>query len=274
MKYRTFGPIEIPRSGTHIRSMKDEKRKFFNGLDNLNPGLSAARGVYLIALRNSQGYSPIYVGKTDRQGFSNRVLSDDFITKYRNKIERPQRKGTPVLFLIARMQENGRRFSTATNPPDIKWLEKRIIELAQSSTAQVLINQQNTKYWKNLELPGIFNTKKGGTNQATRELKICLGRSNRNQYASDSDEFSSQDYLDYLQQEKIDLEAEIQRTATEIQKEELRESEPKTDYWSPTPSTTDNNSYDGPNSVVELQNSSDEVSTNTTTKKRKFLGLF
>ena len=96
MKFKIYGPFEIPRYNKN--GLLDDKavKKFWNEAGEC----SKACGCYLFAVKAAKGIKPWYVGAANQLTFSQEALKKEKLKMYDNIISK--RKGTPILFLIAR----------------------------------------------------------------------------------------------------------------------------------------------------------------------------
>lgn len=68
MKYKTFGPYEIPLDLGEFnkRIDKEDIDKFWS---NVDPGLNNACGIYIFSIKTKSREKPWYVGKAQKQSF-------------------------------------------------------------------------------------------------------------------------------------------------------------------------------------------------------------
>jgi len=87
-------------------------------------------GCYVFALRNGQGYRPLYVGMTTRS-FEVECFTDRNLRRLERFLEK--RRGTLLLFLVAYRRTRGR-----LNQRSIEDLEKYLIRLAKKRNPDLL----------------------------------------------------------------------------------------------------------------------------------------
>ena len=68
MIYETYGEFEVPRKqtpkGKAFEDSKNVLKDFWAKVDQKHPGLSAALGCYIFAIKAAKGIKPWYVGQT------------------------------------------------------------------------------------------------------------------------------------------------------------------------------------------------------------------
>jgi len=184
MIYEVFGPFEIPyKDGTVLKTtnststQKDmllQINEFWTQVEGKHKGLSDACGCYVFSVRTSKGCKPWYIGKASKQSFRKECFTQDKILKYGGVSN--NRAGTPLLHFIARLT-NSDRFSTPsktrTGHLDIDFLEGSLIRLAVDRNDD-LINCQGTKMYRDIFVPGIFNSKPGKLHVAAKSLRDIL----------------------------------------------------------------------------------------------------
>lgn len=174
MKYETFGPIEIPRQRNGLIAKKP--KGFWNSVEELCEGLSAACGCYLFAAKSSGGPTPYpwYAGQTNKSAFKAECFEHQKLTHYHNVLA-DYKRVTPVMFLMARRTDGG-IFSKPSKRgyPDIDKLEEMLIGMAFIRNRK-LCNIQGTAHLRDLVLPGIINSPTGNPGGPANMLKETLG---------------------------------------------------------------------------------------------------
>lgn len=173
LKYDNYGPFKVPRRGQIIDRAK--LAEFWQQIEHKDPGLSTAQGCYVFAIKAGRGYTPWYVGKaTGREGFLQEALADGKQNQY-NWIwtSRGYRRGSMVLFLIARRTQQGRGFSRQAGSTDAEWLERHLISLALEANNE-LLNVRDTKFYRELFVPGVINDAARRVSPSTSELQRTL----------------------------------------------------------------------------------------------------
>lgn len=178
MKFEICGPFEIKKSNHRVD--KSHLPDFWKSVNESHPSfsdpqLSDACGCYLFALRAGGGYMPWYVGQVGKRSFvqecfdyHKRDIYDDVISS---------KKGTPVLFLIAKLTNSNKKFVKPgkSSHRDIEYLETLLIGSALKKNSE-LMNIKKTDCAKNMIVPGVVNTPRGaGRKKAVRELRKTLG---------------------------------------------------------------------------------------------------
>lgn len=168
MRFRVEGPFEIER--------KPNRLGLFGGSfwSRVPASLRAACGCYVFAVRHGSNYVPWYIGKTERRCFEKECFQPAKANYYNDVLA--GRKGTPVLFFIARRTKSGRAFSkpTINSYEDVDYLESMLIGIALDRNPE-LLNVRKTKLLKEMVVPGIINTPRSSPSRAESSLKICLG---------------------------------------------------------------------------------------------------
>ena len=173
MRFETFGPVEIPRPN---RLIAQNPNGFWEVVEELCEGLSAACGCYLFAAKSSGGPTPYpwYVGQTNKRSFRTECFDHQKLTHYQIALV-DYKRVTPVLFLMAR-RTNGGAFSKPSKNgyPDIDKLEEMLIGMAFIRNRK-LRNVQGTAHLRDLVLPGVINSPMGNPGKPAIMLKGTLG---------------------------------------------------------------------------------------------------
>lgn len=174
MNFTVHGPFEIKRNRkSKILVRKECKQSFAETLDqeNIN-GLSMSCGCYIFGLKSGRGMTPWYVGKTNKQTFIEECFDHHKINYYNEVISIS--KGTPVLFLLAKKTNKDKFCKPSKNvSSEVKFLENLLIGLAINKNKN-LLNIKQTNALRNLSVPGIINSPKGGRKLAVRNLLDML----------------------------------------------------------------------------------------------------
>ena len=175
MRYENVGPFELPvdEHGDFLIGDSEAPRRFFVDTDAEVPGLSKACGCYVFAMRSARGTTPWYVGKAERTVFGTECFNAQNRNTYFNHTRK--RKGTPLLFLIARMTPT-RQFSKpyAKGTPDVDFLELLLIGAAATRNPD-LLDVKRTQLYKKLKVPGFFNAMEPPFSPSTEALRRTLG---------------------------------------------------------------------------------------------------
>ena len=173
MQFRIFGPYDIPRNGHLISRDKADKNYFWDEIEKDAEGLPDACGCYVFTIRERVWY----IGMAEKQSFKKECFQHHKLTLYHEAINKVGMKaGNPRLLLIAKTTP-GNSFS-APSPNghrDIQFLEKLILGQAMSHNPD-LQNLKDTKLLRELNVPGVLNTKKGqARSSSVQALKHALG---------------------------------------------------------------------------------------------------
>ena len=179
MNYETFGPFEVPRkdakTGRVLDFDKGVLNEFWRKIDETHPGLSGAVGCYIFAIQAPRGFTPWYVGKTEKS-FKGECFELQKKEKYRNVFD-DILKGTPVLILVARCTPKTGKLAKPPNPKsgEADYVEQLLINKALSKNPQ-LANIKNTRFFRDIIVPGVLNSPKGKPSPGSKLLKSVLER--------------------------------------------------------------------------------------------------
>jgi hypothetical protein len=178
MKYTVHGPFEMPKKSNGLIDANSKSlRAFWNDVRKKVPDLPTASGCYLFAVRAAKGYRPCYVGLAEKQSFEKECFTDHKKTVYNDAIA--MRKGTPVLFLIARRTGNGRlaspRKGAKKMPKEISVLEDMLIAVCVGKNPE-LLNVKKTKLLREMVVPGLINTPKGKPTVPEKQFKQAVSK--------------------------------------------------------------------------------------------------
>ena len=151
-RFKPFGPFPIHRNSDLI-DRKEGLKKFWEQVNDKEPGLSTARGCYIfVASTPSRPLKPWYVGqaknKFDPEAFRN-------LDGYNSILNNTSK--TPYMFLLADMTPQDQWKSTKDSnkkDPEIDYLETLLIGLALEKNPK-LLNIQKARMLANLSIPGI-----------------------------------------------------------------------------------------------------------------------
>ncbi len=172
MKFEIYGPFELPKdtdknSRDFIDLGKEAINKFWSEIEEEVQGLKDACGCYIFVVNNK----PYYVGKAEKQTFKDECFTDNKEKHYR-KASKTIKKGSPRLYFIAKKTEGRDRFAKPSKRGhrDIEFLENFFIALAVERNIN-LTNSKNTRFIRNIIVPGFLNTGKGQPKEAHQNLK-------------------------------------------------------------------------------------------------------
>jgi hypothetical protein len=177
MDFKVYGPFTMPRNRRGlITTDADEKRCFWQEIDEMVDGLSDACGCFIFAISPSGGGTkPWYVGQTCRQGFRSECFQPHKINLYNNAIAEYER-ATPLLFLLAKLTPSNQAFAkpSSNGHADIEALEDVLIGIAYSRNRN-LLNIRGTSFLRDAIIPGVMNSPPGNPGASALELKRLLG---------------------------------------------------------------------------------------------------
>jgi len=150
---------------------RSRKRSFWKTIDESYP-LSRAVGCYIFAIRAGKGFTPWYVGKTERLSFGSETWQDSKLLIY-GKVIRQYDRGKPVLFLLPKLTSRG-KFAKPTKRKigAIAALEEMLIGTCLQRNRE-LVNRKLTRF-KAIHVPGYLNDQRGARTQEARDLALLL----------------------------------------------------------------------------------------------------
>ncbi|MGN6488366.1 MAG: hypothetical protein ACTHLT_11180 [Devosia sp.] len=160
MRYWTAGPVELFLIDRRLSFDEYSRREFWADVDSDHEGISEACGCYVFAMRRGNSYVPWYVGKAERQTFKRECLTEDKVRKYEEVLL--TQKGTPTLSFYGRVTRERLAYSrpSTSQHRDIRYLERLLISHGVKRNKH-LINIQDTRLQRTLEVPGLLNTRQG-----------------------------------------------------------------------------------------------------------------
>ena len=171
-RYDVFGPFEIPRTNSRRRVDRSSLRDFWNELEALRPkneGLASASGCYIFGIRAGKGAKPWYVGQATRT-FRQECFTPHKLVRYNEVLT--ERKGTPLLFLLARMTPTG-RFAGKLGPKEADWVENQLIHHCLSANDD-LLNVRGTAFSAEVIIPGLLNSPQARRSTEVQDLRSLL----------------------------------------------------------------------------------------------------
>jgi hypothetical protein len=172
VNFDVFGPFEIPRN--EAKTLVDVTRlgEVRKAAEEARSGLSVARGCYVFVIRAGLGFTPWYVGQTNKLTFIKEAFGNHKIIKYNNVLNKTH--GVPMVFFIPIITAGGNTFcKQGVGLASIKFLEKWLIAKALEKNSD-LLNSSNTKFVRELHVRGIFNATKGEATSPSMELRRAL----------------------------------------------------------------------------------------------------
>ena len=171
-KYDVFGPFEIPRTENRQRVDRKSLRHFWNEVEALrqkNEGLASASGCYIFAIRAGKGAKPWYVGQATKT-FRQECFTPHKLVHYNEVLT--ERKGTPILFLLARMTPTG-RFANKLGAREADWAENLLIHHCLRANDD-LLNIRGTAFSTEVVIPGLLNSPQARRSREARDLRGLL----------------------------------------------------------------------------------------------------
>ena len=166
-KFKPYGPFPVPVEGDLV--LTKELKDFWADIDAHHPGLSGAVGCYIFAVQSKKS-KPWYVGKTERRGFRNEAFQPHKLLLYQNEVMSKTVRGTPVIYLIARVTAAGKLRKAATGKQGVGSIE-RLEQLLMGNCLREnpsLANKKDMGYLRGIHVPGYLNETAGAR---TREAK-------------------------------------------------------------------------------------------------------
>lgn len=155
MNYSIFGGFPVSRNGSLVSRRREDKKSFWDKVEETAPGLSDACGCYVFVIRNRAWY----VGMAERQTFKQECFALHKITQYNEALG--QVSGNPTLFFLPKLTPGGRYASpTSRGHADIRMLENLLIGSALGRNHD-LQNVKGTKLLREMNVPGFLNSRQG-----------------------------------------------------------------------------------------------------------------
>ena len=172
MKFDPLGPFEIPVN-IRRRVEKSDLKEFWDEIEEMYPKLSEAVGCYIFSLKN-KSFMPWYVGLAEKQTFKSECFAVHKMGIYNEAISH-RKKGKAFLTLLPKFSSSGRYSKTSKNGHrDIQFLEKILIGTAAQRNPE-LLNVRNTKFYRELVVPGLFNSPMGQPKKNVKAFKSLIG---------------------------------------------------------------------------------------------------
>ena len=175
-RYEVFGPFELRRksvrAGTTLDFSKAALASFWERVERERPGLASGAGCYMFAVRAARGIRPWYAGQS-KGAFKKECFAHHKQGIYRDVMD-DLAKGTPVLYLIARLKEKKGKLAPSVEKKEADFVERQLIRVAWNANPQ-LKNIANTRFLETLQIPGLLNSPRGVPTEAVKNLKIALG---------------------------------------------------------------------------------------------------
>ncbi len=174
MRYDVCGPFEIPRGANGLVDMsRDSKRGFWEEVEKASAGLSGGCGCYVFGIKPGRGLVPYYVGRTNGNTFKGECFQPHKLNHYNMALA--STRGRPMLFMLPKKTPGG-AYAKISNGghPDIDFLELYLIGVALERNSD-LFNKRDTKFLRDIVVPGILNANRGRPKKAVKSLRSTLG---------------------------------------------------------------------------------------------------
>ncbi len=172
-QYQVFGPFELCKSGHLVDRLSCGE--FWDTVEQRKTGLSKAVGCYIFGIRAAKGAKPWYVGKTEKHSFKGECWTHHKLNLY-NEALKNRKKGTAVLYLVAKRTKRGRWAKPRKNGMgDVRALENLLIGTCLLRNRK-LLNIKQTKHLRALKVPGFMNEQPGARSNAATQLATLLAR--------------------------------------------------------------------------------------------------
>jgi hypothetical protein len=173
--FQPYGAFKVPTKHKLIDT--GGLSRFWKDIDNSYPGLPGARGCYIFALRAGGGIRPCYVGLNSRTCFKAEVLSPHKLVLLSKAIQ-SQGKGTLLMYLLADETPGGKFRNSRRKSLEVMFLENALIAACLQRNPD-LLNKKQTKFLKEMSVPGFMNDSAGARSKSAREMASLLGTSGR-----------------------------------------------------------------------------------------------
>jgi hypothetical protein len=178
VKFSVFGPFEAPRQNGLIDLSAEAKRAFWSEVEDACPGLSSACGCYIFVVKAKRGALPWYVGRTTKRTFKGEALGSYQAHHYNFALTNGngQKVGVkPHLYFLAKETPTGRFAKPSQNShADIEFLETFMFGIGLNRNGK-LRNSKDTRFLKNIVVPGVVNSPRRRPRPAESSLKVALG---------------------------------------------------------------------------------------------------
>jgi len=172
MIFSQYGPFQVPINDRR-RIEKSDLNEFWQEVDDETDGISRAVGCYIFALKN-KSIMPWYIGMAEKQNFKNECFTIHKINRF-NEALSLRKKGKPFLMFLPKTTPTDRYSKPSSNGhKDIQFLEKILIGRGATKNKE-LLNIKNTKLYKEIIVPGLFNSPSSHPYKETQIFKEMMG---------------------------------------------------------------------------------------------------
>ena len=162
-----FGPFPIPfYRKKKIKRINYEHIALFWD-DTGCKEMAGKQGCYIFAIKSGKGFTPWYVGLATKN-FKQECFMPHKTKKY-NSLLFEGKKGTPVMFFVARPGKKKK-----IQAPIIKEMEKFLILSAVTKNTDIL-NVQNTKNFPKWGIRGLIRSGKGKISEKNKRFATMMG---------------------------------------------------------------------------------------------------
>jgi hypothetical protein len=169
MKFEVHGPFSVRRKRRLVSRENEDKKKFWEEVEDDEEGLSEACGCYVFAVHGRVWY----VGLAAAQSFKHEMFTAHKINLYNDALQDVAGKPS-LLFVAKRTPRNRFAKKSARGHRDIEMLENLLIGSALSRNPK-LKNLKGTKLLREMRVPGLLNNAPGKPSPSVRAFKKALG---------------------------------------------------------------------------------------------------
>jgi hypothetical protein len=167
---QVYGPFRLDRWKVYERNYRND---WWKQREEKWPGISQAKGVYLLSLKNKQNYVPQYVGITNKQGFEKEALRDGNLLKI--AVQLRNTKGSLQIHLLAKPKSSHPGFSKQLKTESLRWLERLILFSCLSKNPDML-NKSHRTFLKAVEIKNVTGEMlKGPKGRAVSTFSNAIG---------------------------------------------------------------------------------------------------
>lgn len=170
MYFEMYGPFEVGRIDGQVPSrqpaMWKQVREASMKAGYGETELETSIGCYAFGIKHGDTLRPWYVGMTAAKGgFRAEIFQKHKLDHYNDVVA--ERRGTPIMFLMPLLTPED-RFSRdrGASVPLIQWVEKMLFGVALKRNPECR-NKRDTKFLRNVEVRGVFNSRRKGPAGAT-----------------------------------------------------------------------------------------------------------
>jgi len=157
--------LSIALEQNHVPSWK---KQFWRDVEEKEAGLSSAIGLYTFGLLHGKSRRPWYVGKTSAKGgYKCEIFTEHKLNHYHLLLKK---RGQPFfVFMPLRTSSGSLSKNFSGGATTIQWVEKRLITYALDRNPE-LLNRKDTRFPKEVFLPGLIGVQPKGKRSAQAQL--------------------------------------------------------------------------------------------------------